>query len=112
VIARNVNKVASGVVKILKIPKDKNEIKVAKINPFTLDISPVAIGRFAVRFISRSDLASITILNALAPPAANVPPTNAQIVTDNSGTPSLAKNKAGSVVTSRSSTTRNFISEM
>ena len=111
-IARNVNKVARGVVKAAKMLKEIIEIKVAKINPFTLDISPVAIGRLAVRFISRSDLASITILNALAPPAAKVPPTNAQIVTDNSGTPSLAKNKAGSVVTSRSSTTRNFISEM
>jgi hypothetical protein len=99
-------------VKAAKMLKEIIEIKVAKINPFVLDISPVAIGRFAVRFISRSDLASITILNALAPPAANVPPTKHQTVTAKSGTPSLAKNRAGRVVTSRSSTTRNFISEM
>jgi hypothetical protein len=99
-------------VKAAKILRDIIEIMVAKINPLFLDILPVAIGRFAVRFISKSDLASITMLYAFAPPAANVPPTKHQIVNAKSGTPSLAKNKAGSVVTSRSSTTRNFISEM
>ena len=79
------------------------------IKPFFLEISPVAIGRFAVRFINRSESASITILNALAPPAANVPPSKLQKVTETLGIPSLAINNAGTVVTSNSSTTRSFI---
>ncbi len=85
---------------------------VANTSPERREISPVAIGRFAVRFINKSDFASITILKAFAPPAANVPLNKLQKVTDKSGTPLLAKNKAGTVVTSSSSTTRNFISEM
>ena len=70
-----------------------------------MEICPVAIGRFAVRFINRSESASITILNALAPPAANVPPSKLQKVTEILGMPWLAINKAGTVVTSNSSTT-------
>ena len=85
------------------------EINDENINPLFFDIWPVAIGRFAVRFINRSESASITILNALAPPAANVPPSKLQKVTEMLGIPSLAINKAGTVVTSNSSTTRSFI---
>jgi hypothetical protein len=41
-----------------------------------------------------------------------VPPNRLQKVTEIFGMPLLARNKAGSVVTSNSSTTRNFIKEM
>jgi hypothetical protein len=75
------------------------------------DISPVAIGRLDVRFINRSDFDSITILKALAPPAAKVPPSKDQIVIEIFGTPFEARNNAGTVVTKSSSTTLNFISE-
>ena len=71
--------------------------------------TPVASGRFAVRFINLSDSDSITILNAFALPAANVPPIKVAIVNEREGNPPSAKTIAGSVETNSSSTTRNFI---
>jgi hypothetical protein len=52
------------------------------------------------------------MLNAFAPPAANVPPIRDQKVIETLGIPFEAKNKAGTVVTSSSSTTLNFINKM
>jgi hypothetical protein len=52
------------------------------------------------------------MLKALAPPAAKVPPNKLQKVKDRSGMPLVAKKSAGTVVTNKSSTTRNFISDI
>jgi hypothetical protein len=50
------------------------------------------------------------MLNAFEAPAARVPPIKVAIVRPRGGTPFAARNRAGKVVTSKSSTTRNFIS--
>lgn len=84
-------------------------INVAKRVASVLFKTPVASGRFAVRFINLSDSDSITILNALALPAAKVPPIKVEIVNEREGNPPSAKTIAGSVETNSSSTTRNFI---
>jgi hypothetical protein len=52
------------------------------------------------------------MLNAFDAPAARVPPISVVAVILKEGTPRTAKKSAGSVVTSKSSTTRNFISAM
>jgi hypothetical protein len=82
---------------------------VAKISASLLFNTPVASGRFAVRFINLSDSDSITMLKALALPAARVPPIKVAIVNVSEGSPSFAKTIAGRVETNKSSTTRNFI---
>jgi hypothetical protein len=51
----------------------------------------------------------MTILKALALPAASVPPIKVAIVNLSEGSPSLAKTIAGKVVTRSNSTTLNFI---
>ena len=107
-----VKSVAVVVVKVAKIIIEIKPIKVAKTSAAFLLISPVAIGRVAVRSINLSDSLSITILKELADPAAKVPPIKVAIVVDSLGTPLDAKNNAGMVVTNKSSTTLNFINEM
>ena len=84
-------------------------MKVANIVASVLFNTPVASGRFAVRCINLSVSDSITILKALALPAAKVPPIKVATVNEKEGKPPSAKTIAGSVETNRSSTTRNFI---
>jgi hypothetical protein len=52
---------------------------------------------------------SITILKALALPAANVPAKIVAAASENDGRPFAAKTMAGNVETRSSSTTRSFI---
>jgi hypothetical protein len=68
-----------------KIIKDKIPTKVAKISAFFLEITPVTIGRLEVLAINLSRSLSMTMLKALALPAAKVP---AKIV-------AIAKPKSG-----------------
>ena len=84
-------------------------ITVANIAAFILLSTPVTIGRFAVRSINLSISLSITILKALALPAANVPAIIVAAVNENDGRPLEAKTIAGRVETRSSSTTRSFI---
>ena len=98
--------------KIEKISKENNPIIVAKINADLLLIWPVTIGRDEVLAINLSESLSITILKVFALPAAKVPPIKVATVIESFGIPSAAKNNAGTVVTSKSSTTLNFINEM
>ena len=81
----------------------------AKIAAWFLPITPVTNGRFDVRFINLSRSLSRTILNALALPAAKVPPTRVARTSVASGIPCCAKIIAGIVEINKSSTTRNFI---
>ena len=110
--ANRVNAAAKAVVKIKKTSIEINPINVAKMSAAFLLIRPVTIGRDAVRAINLSESLSITILNELADPAANVPPIKVATVIESFGTPFVAKNNAGIVVTNKSSTTLNFINEM
>ena len=57
-----------------KIASETIVINQAKIVAFALLMTPVTNGRFDVRAINLSDSDSITMLNALDAPAANVPP--------------------------------------
>ena len=84
-------------------------IAVAKIVASLREITPVAIGRCAVRFINLSVSLSITMLKAFALPAAKVPPRIVAIDSPTEGMPFWARTRAGKVVTSKSSTTRNFM---
>ena len=84
-------------------------MSVANIVAFVLLITPVTIGRFDVRAINLSMSLSITILNAFALPADNVPATIVATVNENEGRPLAAKTMAGKVETRSSSTTRSFI---
>lgn len=86
--------------------------KVANLEASLLVRTPAAIGRFLVRDINLSVSDSMTILNAFAAPAANVPPSSDAIVGINGGQPSAAKKSAGMVVMMSNSTTRSFISSM
>ena len=52
---------------------------------------------------------SITMLKALAPPAASVPPTSVATMSQIEGQPSLATTIVGTVVTSSSSMIRGFV---
>ena len=70
----------------------------------------LTIGRFEVRAINLSISLSMTMLNAFAAPAAKVPPINVANVIPSGGMPLAARNSAGKVVTSNSSTTRSFMS--
>ena len=92
-----------------KIIKARTPIKVANTVAFFFEICPVTTGRFAVRAINLSRSLSITILKALALPAARVPAKIVAKANPNSGNPLAAKTIAGNVETSKSSTTRNFI---
>jgi hypothetical protein len=96
-------------VKFQKIIKERTPIKVANTVAFFFDIWPVTTGRFAVRAINLSRSLSITMLNALALPAARVPAKIVAKANPNSGNPLAAKTMAGNVDTSKSSTTLNFI---
>jgi hypothetical protein len=84
-------------------------IKDAKIVALVFEINPVTIGRFEVRAINLSRSLSITMLKALALPAAKVPAHMVATTRPKAGKPFSAKTIAGNVETSRSSTTRNFI---
>ena len=88
---------------------DRIPITDANTVAFVLEISPVTIGRFAVRAINLSKSLSITMLNAFALPAANVPAKIVAIANPKSGRPCAAKTIAGNVETSSNSTTLNFI---
>jgi hypothetical protein len=89
--------------------KERMPITVANIAAFVLLITPVTMGRFAVRAINLSMSLSITILKALALPAANVPAKIVAATRENDGRPLAAKIMAGKVETRSSSTTRSFI---
>jgi hypothetical protein len=62
-------------------------MKVANTVASALPMTPVASGRLEVLFINLSESASITILNALALPAASVPPIKVAIVNLSGGKP-------------------------
>jgi hypothetical protein len=94
---------------IQKIIKERTPIKVANTVAFFFEICPVTTGRFAVRAINLSRSLSITMLKALALPAARVPAKIVAKANPNSGNPLAAKTIAGNVDTSKSSTTLNFI---
>ena len=104
-----VKPVANKFVNTNMITSDISAIRKAKVSALPSEISRCASGRFAVRPISRSLSLSITILKAFAAPAASVPPTKVASETPSGGTPPAARKRAGRVVTSKSSTTRNFI---
>ena len=110
--ANKVSAAANLVVKIKKISIEIKPINDANVSAAFLLISPVTIGLEAVRAINLSESLSITILKELADPAAKVPPIKVGIVIESFGIPFVAKNKAGMVVTNKSSTTLNFINEM
>jgi hypothetical protein len=102
-------RVANGVVKTQKIMSDKIPMMVANMAALTLLITPITIGRLAVRAINLSLSLSITILNALALPADSVPARIVVATREKDGKPLAAKTMAGRVETNRSSTTRSFI---
>jgi len=108
-LAIKVSQVASGVVNRQKIRRENKPTTVAKIVACLREITPVAIGRCAVRFINLSVSLSITMLKAFALPAAKVPPRIVAIDSPTEGMPFWARTRAGKVVTSKSSTTRNFM---
>ena len=73
-------------------------------------ISPVTSGRPCVRGISLSMSRSTTMLIALAPPAASVPPTKVMTTSDHAGQPRWASTIVGTVVISSSSMIRGLVS--
>ena len=111
-IANKVNAAAKNVVNMEKINSAVTPITEAKSNADPLVIWPVKTGRDDVLAINLSESLSITILKVFALPAAKVPPINVARVIESSGMPPAAKNNAGTVVTSKTSTTLNFINEM
>ncbi len=72
-------------------------------------MAPVTSGRFLVRFMSRSMSRSTTMLMALAPPAASVPPTSVATISQTGGRPRCATTIVGTVVTSSSSMIRGLV---
>ena len=72
--------------------------------------APVTSGRFRVRSISWSMSRSTYMLNALAPPAASVPPTSVQRTSAVDGQPRSASTIVGTVVISSSSMMRGLVS--
>ena len=73
-------------------------------------IAPVTSGRLRVRCISLSMSRSTTMLMALAPPAANAPPSRVATISHTGGRPRWATIMVGSVVTSSSSMIRGLVS--
>ncbi len=73
-------------------------------------MAPVTRGRFLVRSISRSMSRSTYMLMALAPPAAKVPPSTVQTMSQTGGRPRSATIIVGTVVTRRSSMILGFVS--
>ena len=74
------------------------------------EISPAGIGRECVRRITWSRSRSIQQLIVLAPPAESAPPSSTAPIRPSEGSPFSARTIAGTVVTSRSSMTRGFVS--
>ena len=89
---------------------DTTPSTVAKTTPCRSVSSPVTSGRCFVRFISRSMSRSRYMLNALADPAANAPPTRVRSVSQVPGQPSAATIIVGTVVMSSSSMIRGLVS--
>jgi hypothetical protein len=81
----------------------------AKIRAARGDIAPVTRGRFLVRFIRRSMSRSTTMLMALAPPAASVPPTSVASINQTDGSPRFATTMVGRVVTRSNSMIRGLV---
>ena len=81
----------------------------AKVRADRGDIAPVTRGRSFVRSIRRSMSRSTTMLMALAPPAASVPPSTVQAISQGEGRPRSATIIVGTVVTSRSSMILGFV---
>jgi hypothetical protein len=100
------------VVNIAKVKKERVNKASANKVAFTLLITPVATGLLAVLAINLSESLSKIILRVFAAPAAKVPPIKVAIVIFKFGRPLLARKSAGTVVTNKSSTTRNFMSAM
>ena len=73
-------------------------------------MTPVTSGRRCVRFITASMSRSITMLRALAPPAASVPPASVATTSQSRGIPRAATTIVGTVVTSSSSMIRGLVS--
>ena len=71
---------------------------------------PVTSGRPCVRGISVSMSRSTTMLMALAPPAASVPPSRVMATSDHDGQPRSASTMVGTVVMSSSSMIRGLVS--
>ena len=82
----------------------------AKISALRGAMTPVTRGRLRVRCISLSMSRSTYMLMALAPPAANVPPSNVAIISQMPGRPPWARIMVGKVVMSRSSMMRGLVS--
>ncbi len=82
----------------------------AKVSAARGDMAPVTSGRPLVRSISRSMSRSTTMLMALAPPAARVPPATVQTISQSDGSPRSATIIVGTVVTRSSSMIRGFVS--
>ena len=74
------------------------------------DMTPRTSGRCRVRSMMASMSRSTTMLTALAPPAARVPPTTVATISHTDGTPRSATNMVGTVVTSSSSMIRGLVS--
>jgi hypothetical protein len=74
--------------------------------------SPVTSGRPWVRGISLSMSRSTTMLMALAPPAANVPPSRVMSTSEVRGQPPSARTIVGTVVMSNSSMMRGLVRAM
>ena len=72
-------------------------------------ISPVTSGRFWVRSMIVSMSRSMTMLVALAPAAARVPPTRVAKISQISGMPRWATTMVGTVVTRSSSMIRGLV---
>ena len=73
-------------------------------------IAPVTSGRLPVRCISLSMSRSMTMLMALAPPAARAPPSRVAAMSLTGGRPRWATIMVGSVVISSSSMMRGLVS--
>ena len=76
-----------------------------KIRALRGEISPVTIGRFSVRSMSRSRY----MLNEAAEPALIAPPRTVARISSGFGNAPAARIITGTVVTSRSSITRGFV---
>ena len=72
-------------------------------------ITPVTRGRNFVRCMTASMSRSITMLNALAPPAARVPPRSVASMSHSPGIPCAATTIVGTVVTRSNSMMRGFV---
>jgi hypothetical protein len=73
-------------------------------------MTPVTSGRPCVRAIRASMSRSTYMLTALAPPAANVPPSSVTATSDHDGQPRSASTIVGTVVISSSSMMRGLVS--